>query len=179
MRESSPSAATNGVRLVNDQTKVLFVCVHNAARSRIAEAYLRKLGGLGFNVTSAGFEPRDANLLVVEAMRMADVPLLNTGPRPSVFELFRAGQFFHYVIAVCDETSAQRCPIFPWISKRLTWSFPDPREFTGSHEEQLAQVVEVRDAIRARVELWLKELDALSKGRQETRTSTNQTDVPS
>jgi arsenate reductase len=43
--------------------KVLFVCIHNSARSQMAEAYLKKLGGSGYAVESAGFEPTIINPL--------------------------------------------------------------------------------------------------------------------
>lgn len=143
---------------MSDPIKVLFVCVHNAARSRIAEAFLKKLGEPNFEVTSAGFEPQATNPLVVEAMQMLGVPLADSGKQPSVFELYRSGRHFQFVIAVCDAANSERCPIFPGITQRLAWSFPDPSQFTGSHQEKLALVVAVRDAIRTRIELWLKEL---------------------
>lgn len=142
---------------MDDKIRVLFVCVHNAARSRMAEALLRKLGGEHFEVTSAGFEPHDANPLVVEAMELAQIPLATTAANPSVFDLFRRGVLFNYVISVCDEAQGQRCPIFPGVCKRLSWTFPDPSEFAGTHEEQLQQVIVVRDAIRNCVEDWLDE----------------------
>lgn len=141
-----------------DTTKVLFVCVHNAARSRMAEAILRKLGGPRFEVASAGFEPRAVNPLVVEAMALAGLSVEVPGPQPSVFQLFKAGRFFQYVVSVCDEEQGQKCPLFPGVTKRIAWSFPDPSTFSGSHEEKLARVVEVRDAIRARIEAWLETL---------------------
>jgi arsenate reductase len=119
------------------EIKVLFVCIHNAARSRMAEAYLRKLGGPRFQVTSAGFEPHEANPLVAEAMRLAQVPLTTTMVQPSVFDLFRRGAMFNYVVSVCDEAQGQRCPIFAGVCRRLSWTFPDPSEFTGSEEEKL------------------------------------------
>lgn len=52
-----------------DKKKVLFVCVHNSARSQIAEAYLKKFAGDKFQVESAGLEPGKLNLLVVEVMK--------------------------------------------------------------------------------------------------------------
>ena len=138
--------------------RVLFVCVHNAARSRMAEALLRQLGGPLFEVTSAGFEPRAVNPLVIEALADIGLSLPSTATQPSVFELFRAGRHFHYVIGVCDEEHGQKCPLFPGITRRLNWSFPDPATFTGSHEEKLARVTEVREALRARIESWLTTL---------------------
>lgn len=143
---------------MTDAVEVLFVCVHNAARSRMAEALLRKLGGPRFEVTSAGFEPREVNPLVVEALAELGLSLPSTDPQPSVFDLFRAGRRFDYVIGVCDEEHGQRCPLFPGITQRLDWSFPDPATFAGSHDERLARVVGVRDAIRARLEAWLRTL---------------------
>ncbi len=135
--------------------RVLFVCVHNAGRSRLAEALLRELGGPRFEVTSAGFEPRAVNPLVVEALADVGLSLPSTAAQPSVFELYKAGRHFQYVIGVCDEEHGQKCPLFPGVAQRLTWSFPDPASFEGSHDEQLARVIELREAIRARLEAWL------------------------
>lgn len=144
---------------MSDQIKVLFVCIHNAARSRMAEALLRNLGGTRFEVTSAGYEPHEVNPLVVEALHLTGLSVAESGPQPSVFDLFKAGKMFAYVIVVCDEEHAQKCPLFPGVTQRLSWSFPDPSTFTGSHRERLARVVEVREAIRGRIETWVRSLD--------------------
>ncbi len=138
--------------------KVLFVCVHNAARSRMAEVLLRTRGGARFEVTSAGFEPHDVNPLIVESMAAVGLKLARLGPQPSVFDLFRQGRRFHYVISVCDEAHGQKCPLFPGVNKRLSWSFPDPSTFTGTHEEKLVRVTEVRNAIGKRIDAWLESL---------------------
>jgi len=143
---------------MKDPIKVLFVCVHNAARSRIAETYLKNLGGPAFEVSSAGFEPQEANPLVIKAMQRVSVPLATTEKQPSVFDLFRAGRRFEYVISVCDAASSERCPIFPGINKRISWSFPDPSQFVGTEHQRLEQVARVRDDIRTRIEQWLQEL---------------------
>jgi arsenate reductase (thioredoxin) len=139
----------------HDVIKVLFVCVHNAARSRMAEAFLRQRGGARFEVTSAGFEPRAVNSLVVESMAAIGIKLAATGPQPSVFELYKAGRRFDYVVSVCDAEQGQKCPLFPGVTKRIAWSFPDPSAFTGSHEQRLARVAEVRDAIAEAIDTWL------------------------
>ena len=62
------------------------------------------------------------------------------------------------MITVCDETSAERCPIFPGVTKRLHWSFPDSAALTGSHQERLDGVRKIRDQIRARIEMWCDEM---------------------
>ena len=72
--------------------------------------------------------------------------------------MFKSGKMFTYVITVCDEASAERCPIFPGVAKRLHWSFPDPSSFQGSHDEKLAKTREVRDTIKAKVEEWCEEV---------------------
>ena len=66
-----------------------------------------------------------------------------------------AGAFLNQI---CDEASAERCPIFPGITKRLHWSFPDPSAAQGSHEEKLARTREIRDLIKTRIEAWCGEV---------------------
>jgi arsenate reductase len=104
---------------------------------------------------SAGFEPHAVNLLVVEALAQIGLRLPSTDPQPSVFELYKAGRPFQYVISVCDEEHGQKCPLFPSALQRLSWSFPDPASFEGSQSEQLARVIQVRDAIQQQIETWL------------------------
>jgi arsenate reductase len=68
----------------------------------------------------------------------------------------KAGRIFSYVITVCDKTSAERCPVFPGITKRLRWSFPDPAAVTGTTEEKFEKVRKIRDDIKSAVEGWCK-----------------------
>src|ERR1035437_6467697 len=118
--------------------KVLFVCVHNSARSQMAEAFLKQLGGEEFEVESAGMEPGILNAIVIEVMQEIDIDISKNETK-SVFELFKKGRLFDFVITVCDAAKAERCPIFPGITKRLNWSFEDPSTFTGTVDEKLAQ----------------------------------------
>jgi arsenate reductase len=69
----------------------------------------------------------------------------------SVFELFKAGRVFQYVVTVCSKEAAEKCPIFPGLSEKLHWPFSDPSTFTGSDEEIMAGVRKVRDQIEAAV----------------------------
>jgi len=66
-----------------DKKKVLFVCVHNSARSQMAEALLKALAGDGFEVMSAGLEPRTINPFVVEVMKEGVSTSRVTRPRAS------------------------------------------------------------------------------------------------
>ncbi len=61
------------------------------------------------------------------------------------------GEHFDYVITVCDESNAERCPMFPGKHVRIHWGFPDPSALTGTDEERLAGIRPIRDAIRERV----------------------------
>ena len=159
--EDGPQPQLGEVRM-SDIIKVLFVCVHNAGRSQMAEALLRKLGGPSFDVASAGFEPRPVNPIVVEAMKLIDIDISGAKSK-SVFDLFRAGRYFDYVVTVCDESSAERCPIFPGMTRRLGWSFDDPSGFKGTHDQQLSQTIRVRDDIQRSIETWLKELPVMAR----------------
>ena len=133
--------------------KVLFVCIHNSARSQMAEALLNHLCGEEMIAESAGLEPGNLNPLAVEAMKRMGVDISGAKTK-SVFEKFKASEHFSYVVTVCDETSGQRCPIFPGAAKRVHWSFPDPSSFTGSWGERVERTVEVRDIIADQIREW-------------------------
>jgi arsenate reductase len=138
--------------------KVLFVCVHNSARSQMAEALLKKIAGDRFEVESAGLEPGVINPLAVEVMKEIGIDISGNQTK-SVFDLFKEGKLYTYVITVCDEASAEKCPFFPGITTRLHWSFSDPSGFTGMHEEKLEKARQVREVIRKKIIDWLKEMD--------------------
>ena len=126
----------------------------------MAEAFLNDICGDHFEAHSAGLEPGTLNPIAVEAMREVGIDISHKGTE-SVFDVFKSGELFAYVIAVCDETSAERCPIFPGVTTRLHWSFPDPAALTGTREERLAGTREIRDQIRERIEMWCDEMCAV------------------
>jgi len=140
--------------------KVLFICVHNSARSQMAEAFLNLACPDYFEAHSAGLEPGTLSPLAIEAMKEIGTDISGKKTQ-SVFDVFKTGQFFPYVITVCDESSADRCPIFPGVTKRLHWSFADPAALTGSREERLQGTRKIRDQIRARIETWCEEMCAV------------------
>ncbi len=133
-------------------TRVLFVCVHNSGRSQMAEAYLKRMGDEEFFVESAGLEPAEkVNPLVVEVMKEEGIDLSDKKPQ-SVFELYKQGKLYDYVITVCDEDSESQCPLFPGIVRRWHWPFPDPAAVEGSHEEKLQQVRKIREMIKNKIQ---------------------------
>lgn len=138
--------------------KVLFICVHNSARSQMAETFLRSLGGNRFQVESAGLEPGQINPDVIAVMKEVGFDLSGKKTN-SVFDLYKQGRLYDYVITVCDESVEETCPIFPGIAKRLHWPFPDPGKVEGDSEERLEKIRKIRDAIKSRIESWLKQFE--------------------
>lgn len=138
-----------------DKINVLFVCVHNSARSQMAEAYLNNLAGDRFFAESAGIEPGILNPYVVEVMKEDGIDISGNKTK-SVFDFYKQGKIYSYVITVCDTEAAERCPVFPGGGKRLHWSFPDPSKFTGTKEEILENVRKIRDDIKNRIKEFIE-----------------------
>ncbi len=125
---------------------VLFVCVHNSARSQMAEEYVRLLSDGRLEVESAGFKPTEINPLAVEVMKEDGIDLSGKKTQ-SVFDLYKQGRTYRFVITVCEESEGG-CPIFPGLTHKLYLPFPDPSALEGTHEEKLAKVREIRDEIK-------------------------------
>ena len=140
------------------QRKVLFVCIHNSARSQMAEAFLKTIGGSAFIAESAGLEPGKLNPNVVAVMAEAGTDISNNKTQ-SVFDLFKQGKTYDAVITVCDGASAEQCPVFPGAVKRIAWSFPDPSAFRGTRDEILAHTRAVRDEVKQQVERFVQDAD--------------------
>jgi arsenate reductase (thioredoxin) len=143
------------------QHRVLFVCIHNSARSQMAEAFLNKYGKGVFESESAGLEPGKMNQNVVKVMQETGIDLSQKTTQ-GVFDLLKKGKSYDAVITVCDGASAEKCPIFPGSGKRIAWSFEDPSSFKGTQEEILRHTREVRDEIEKSVLAFIKEAGSIS-----------------
>ncbi|MFO7888582.1 MAG: arsenate reductase ArsC [Eubacteriales bacterium] len=135
--------------------KVLFICVHNSARSQMAEEFLKKLGKGKFEVESAGFEPKKINPYVVEVMKEEGIDL-SSKKTQSVFDLVKKQKFYGYVITVCDKSREEECPVFIGTPKRLHWSLKNPEDFTGTDEEILKKVKNLKDQIKELVAEFIR-----------------------
>ncbi len=113
-----------------EKIKVLFLCIHNSARSQMAEAYLKHYGGDNFIVESAGLEAGKLNPFAIAAMKADNIDISQNKTK-DVFDFFKEGRKYNFVVTVCDEASAAKCPIFPGINKKINWSFEDPSSFSG------------------------------------------------
>jgi arsenate reductase len=132
--------------------RVLFLCTHNSARSQMAEALLRHLGGARFAVASAGTEPTRVQPLAIRSMAAVGIDL--AGARSKHFDEF-LGQDFDYVITVCDAAN-ESCPIFPGAPQRIHWSFEDPSAAQGTDEERYRVFERVRDQLVLRLRTWIQ-----------------------
>ncbi len=110
----------------------------------MAEGLLRHFGGNGFEVYSAGIEPKGLNPLAIRAMDELGIDIRSKSVTSYL------GQPFQYVITVCD-SAKEKCPVFPAGYNFLHWSFEDPAAAQGSDEERLHIFRTVRDPIAARV----------------------------
>ena len=135
---------------MSEKRKVLFVCIHNSARSQMAEAFLNSLGGDHFEAESAGIEKGKLNPNVVAVMQEIGIDISKNETKEA-FEFFKQGRMYNAVITVCDAANAERCPVFLGVVKRLQWSFQDPSAFTGTREEVLERTRKVRDEIKEKV----------------------------
>lgn len=140
-----------------DKIKVLFVCIHNSARSQIAEAFLNHLGGDKFFAESAGIEPGKLNPIVVDAMKDAGIDISGNKTK-SVFDFYKEGRMYSYVVTVCDPEAAERCPVFLGVTKRLHWPFKDPSKAEGTYEEKLESTKKIRDEIKEAVIKFMLEV---------------------
>ncbi len=141
---------------MSDKIKVLFVCVHNSARSQMAEAYLNNLGGDKFFAESAGLEPGILNPYVVEVMCEDGIDISKNKTK-SVFDFYKKGKLYNYVITVCESEAGEKCPVFPGVTKRLHWEFKDPSKLTGSKEDILREVRLIRDEIKQKIKEFISE----------------------
>ena len=136
--------------------KVLFVCVHNSARSQMAETFLNDFGKDLFIAQSAGLEKGKLNPYVVKVMDEIGYDISNNQTN-SVFEFYKEGRSYTFVIKVCDEINGQRCPIFPNALKDVYWNISDPSVLNGNEEQILEKTREIRDQIKQRVLAFIEE----------------------
>ncbi|MGA0875721.1 MAG: arsenate reductase ArsC [Bacilli bacterium] len=141
--------------------KVLFICIHNSARSQMAEAFLNDLGKGIFVAESAGLEAGTLNPIAVAAMKEVGYNIANNQTK-NVFDFFQQGKRYEIVVKVCDAMNGQRCPIFPATKVSLHWDLPDPSSFAGSTEEKLNAIRPIRDLIKVKVEALIKDYQHLS-----------------
>ncbi|MFW9840635.1 MAG: arsenate reductase ArsC [Candidatus Thorarchaeota archaeon] len=128
--------------------RILFLCTGNSARSQMAEALLRHLGGNEFEVKSAGTKPQsEVNPFAIEALKEKGIPI--DGLFPKLVNDF-VNEHFDLVVTVCDRAK-KTCPHFPSTKMMEHWSLKDPAAFEGTYNEILFAFRETRDEIERRI----------------------------
>lgn len=140
----------------NNKIRVLFVCVYNSFRSQIAEAFLNHKYEDRFVAESAGYRMKDIDPLAIEVMREKGYDISKNSIN-KVFDYYKEGRAYQYVITVCNREAEGDCPIFPGIVTRLRWDDLDnPEEITGTYEEKLEKARLLRDDIEKRIDEFVK-----------------------
>ena len=128
---------------------ILFICVHNSARSQIAEGLVNALYGDRFLASSGGTMATRVHPGAIKAM--AEIGIDISGHRSKSIEEF-TDQRFDYVVMVCDDSQAD-CPFFSGGKDYIHHAFDDPAACKGTDEEVLTCFRRSRDEIHA----WIEE----------------------
>ncbi len=135
---------------------VLFMCVANSARSQLAEGLARKLFGTRARVESAGSKPSELSPFAVQALQEIRIDISKHRSK-SVEEL--PADFtgkLDYVITLCEE---EVCPVILSDACKIHWPIPDPAGRGDTDEERLSQFRIARNAIKKRLEEFVREAD--------------------
>jgi arsenate reductase len=134
---------------------VLFLCMHNSARSIMAEAILGKIGSARFHPYSAGSSPIAAPNPEVMAK------LETLGHDVSAFRSKSWHEFtgpnapcMDFVITLCDTPHGQMCPDFGDLAVTAAWPLPDPAKFSGSDIERAALLNELYASLHRRLSIF-------------------------
>ena len=121
--------------------KILFVCVENAGRSQMAEAFAKKYGKDVFIASSAGNKPADkVNPVVVEVMKEKDIDISMNKPKMLTFQMANDSDLI--VTMGCNDQGI--CP-GPFFKETIDWKLEDPKG------KSIEKVREIRDEIEQKV----------------------------
>jgi arsenate reductase len=130
--------------------RVVFICGQNAARSQMAEGFLRSLYGDRYDAASAGLRSFRVSRTATRVMKEAGIDI-SAHRSKSIGEL--GGARFDLVVTLCDEAACIPSSLLPPGDGYLHHEFPDPAHFRGNEEEILESYRDLRDGI----ESWIRE----------------------
>ena len=139
---------------MSNKPLVYFLCTGNSCRSQIADGFLSDLGGDKYEVKSAGLEAHGLNPRAVQVMQEAGLDIRGNSSNVIDSETLNRAT---YVITLCGHAD-EHCPVI--MNQNVIkwhWGFEDPAKATGTEEEIITQFRSVRDAIKARIEQFLKD----------------------
>ncbi len=128
--------------------KVLFVCVENAGRSQMAEAFAEHYGKGKIEARSAGTMPsNEVNPVVVQAMREKGIDVSKNKPQRLDTKMVQEADMV--IVMGCGAQGF--CPA-PLLKKVVDWELEDPKD------KPLEKIREIRDEIEERVKRLVNEL---------------------
>jgi len=133
---------------------VYFLCTGNSCRSQMADGFLSSLDSDKYEVKSAGLEAHGLNPRAVQVMKESGVDISGNSSDVINPDLLNRAT---YVITLCGHAD-EHCPVIsnPNVIK-WHWGFDDPAKASGTEEEIMAQFRSVRDAIKARIQLFVNQ----------------------
>jgi arsenate reductase len=137
---------------VTEKKKILFICMHNAVRSQIAEGYMRAKYGNRYEVFSGGIEATRVHPMAIDVMKEIGIDI--SGQKSKLVDDF-FGKNIDIVVTVCDAAN-KVCPFFPGAPEVINQNFPEPSTFTGSEEDIRASFRQLRDQIIYWIDLTFK-----------------------
>jgi arsenate reductase len=138
--------------------KILFVCVHNSFRSQLGQAIASKRYGSLLSAHSAGLDATRGINPLAKSVGLAHGYDLSSHVVTDVFDLYKQGQTFDVVIAVCSKDAYERCPIFPGVHKRLHWPLIDPSAPDVKDEDREILTHQLIHELEIRLENLVNEL---------------------
>lgn len=139
---------------MDNKKMVYFLCTGNSCRSQMADGFLKALGSDKYVVKSAGLEAHGLNPRAVQVMQEAGVDI--SGHASKVIDAETLNQA-DYVITLCGHAD-EHCPVIS--NKNVVkwhWGFDDPAKATGTEDEIMDKFREVRDAVKARMEAFVRD----------------------
>ena len=146
---------------------VLFLCTGNSARSILAEGIMNHpaIGGRRFRAYSAGSHPKSmVEPLALDVLRQQGIS--TEGLRSKSWEEFAGPEApsLHFVFTVCDQASAELCPIWPGQPMTAHWGVADPAAVTASDAARLRAFREAALILRRRIDLFVSlPIDSLTR----------------
>lgn len=140
-----------------EKKSILFICVHNSARSQMAEGLVNALHADRFEAVSGGTAAARVHPAAIKAM--AEIGIDISGHRSKSIDEFE-GRRFDYVVMVCGDKQAD-CPFFAGGKEYIHHAFDDPAACVGTEEEVLACFRRSRDEIS----LWIEETFGQGRGK--------------
>lgn len=128
---------------MTQKTRVLFICTANAARSQMAEGYLRAKYGDRYEVFSAGTKHAHVSVRAIQVMKEIGIDI--SAHQSKTIDALR-GESFDIAITLCDNAN-RICPIVPGAKKTIHHGFNDPHLTPGTDAEILEGYRRVRDEI--------------------------------